>query len=616
MAFYLLLVAPSGLRDITLRRCVRIWAETLEPQTDYKILAAAVDQFLEFFERYLVRTFDEQLGGLDDVLHPYEQILSYAVDELVDDEFVLWDFALEECRKNFSERADQLELRNAHLILAEEAIRQQTIIFRHGPEVSAQFIRPFRRLLQGLYHGALSLPTTAEINGKPTIKSPLFAIPHEWEKAWSWLTHFLYRRLLEAPPAWHLTRSYGADRLKLEILQLLQNPGQFRVNSGGLALLDALDSRKPGVSDLQLDHQLSLVRAAYHAGSISHIDTAIRDGIAAGGSVEFNKEWVNLHILTRQLDEAENVCFAHLERHPSFNRAAFKAAVSAGRKLCFRAFESQAKGSGRDELAAFDEWVRSTAVEYNTILAPRDSTSVDFLYRLGEVYGERSESRDVETETNKESAVLRELPGFLRAFVTFKLAERLRELHFAEDPLNSGSSASGHSTRSMIRVAIKIENRLRQMRREAGGDDIDVNHSASRLASNFGEEARALADVLSQHHFRLPRERASMLILEATIARMLSTDRTRESDLKLAISFLNEAEPIVLRLDPQVRIRLRLWLERTKVLRALSRVYQERDDDSAAKVFTELARYDAVRLGRASLTPQWKQLAKLQLAKF
>jgi chaperonin cofactor prefoldin len=156
-----LLAAPTGLREVTLRRCVRVWAEAVEPAIEFQTLSAKLEQFFEDYSGFLIQTVDEELSGLDDVQHPYEQILSYAADEPAREGGpLLRDFALEECRQNFADHADALELRNAHLILAEEAIRQQTIIFRHGPEVSEQYIRPFRRLLQGLYHGSLSLPTT------------------------------------------------------------------------------------------------------------------------------------------------------------------------------------------------------------------------------------------------------------------------------------------------------------------------------------------------------------------------------------------------------------------------------------------------------------------------
>lgn len=79
-----------------------------------------------------------------------------------------------------------------------------------------------------------------------------------------------------------------------------------------------------------------------------------------------------------------------------------------------------------------------------------------------------------------------------------------------------------------------------------------------------------MADVIARHLFRYPRERASMLILEAQMARLLSPGERRAIGLASARSFLRDAEPIVWSLGSRSRVRSRFLLERIKVHRRLA----------------------------------------------
>jgi hypothetical protein len=143
-------------------------------------------------------------------------------------------------------------------------------------------------------------------------------------------------------------------------------------------------------------------------------------------------------------------------------------------------------------------------------------TMVDLLFRLGAAYANRA---DMHEGRALPSSV--DLNTFIKGYGIFRLAESMRLRMFSLDPLGSDFVASGHVTRTMIRVALKIEN---ASRRSTQSGDAPVRF--------FGWQARRMADVLARHQFRHPRERASMLILEATIARLLSQGRYEPAALR------------------------------------------------------------------------------------
>jgi hypothetical protein len=139
-------------------------------------------------------------------------------------------------------------------------------------------------------------------------------------------------------------------------------------------------------------------------------------------------------------------------------------------------------------------------------------------------------------------------------------------------PLDLGYLDSGHSTRSCIRSALKLE---RWARRHS--PDHDPNKGNWGF---FAQRARRNADALTHHLFRFPRERASMLIIESSLARILAGRRDELEALSCCRAYLCNADAIIQTLDTDARIRMRFRLERSKVNLRLATVVGRVSDEA------------------------------------
>jgi len=191
---------------------------------------------------------------------------------------------------------------------------------------------------------------------------------------------------------------------------------------------------------------------------------------------------------------------------------------------------------------------------------------------------------------------------FCRSMTYFRLAESLRLRIFADDPTGLHYFASGHSARQMIRVGLKLEQQASRVAAETSAHGF------------FARRSRHMANVLTRHLFRYPRERASMLILESTMVRLLSAAHSRELGLRSARGLLDRAEPVVLGLGVQTRVRMRFVLERIKVHRRMADNLASSDLDGA-KGFAVLAREDINLLEELNRDPGlmlWHKLIQIQ----
>lgn len=191
---------------------------------------------------------------------------------------------------------------------------------------------------------------------------------------------------------------------------------------------------------------------------------------------------------------------------------------------------------------------------------------------------------------------------FCRSLALFESADRLRLQNFALHPLESDFFVSGHPMRQSIRVALKLEKTRRRSLRVSGSE-----------AGFFVTYARRAADTLTRHLFRYPRERASQLILESTMLRLLSPKDGHETSLKTARLFLARAEPMILALGRRARIGMRLSLERAKVNRYLALTM--RPGSMAREVLLQHCEYDVGLLEALSdelRSPLWLSLTHVQ----
>jgi hypothetical protein len=126
----------------------------------------------------------------------------------------------------------------------------------------------------------------------------------------------------------------------------------------------------------------------------------------------------------------------------------------------------------------------------------------------------------------------------------------------------------------------------------------------------FQRQASRQADILTRHHFRFASERASIFVLESTFDRLVT------KDLAAAQRSLARADAFVGAALERPRVRMRLMLERVKVLRERAEQALRRRSRSEAERLLRSAMLDAERvrgLARHFQHPYWIRLAEKQV---
>lgn len=202
---------------------------------------------------------------------------------------------------------------------------------------------------------------------------------------------------------------------------------------------------------------------------------------------------------------------------------------------------------------------------------------------------------------------------YRRSFVWLRLAEELRLRLFAEEPASDRYVASAPALGSLVRISLLLERearrKIKKLREEALKKAIeeagkaappDAGTEAPSIVAGpgaeseptlpiharrgyFGRKARHHADTLARYHHMHDKERAAMLVLEATMLRLLSNSRR---DLEYALGYLGHADRIQLGMARDSRLRLETSFERGKVNRCLALAYMseiEEEIDAARK---------------------------------
>jgi hypothetical protein len=511
-----------------------------------------------------------------------------------------------------------------HRLLAEEALIQQTISFRHEP--TAASLRGLRRLLSVLFHGLISIPIRRERFGIETLRNVDFALPTDPRRAWEWIYLFAYRRLIEAPPAWYLSRFFGADLLKREGLTLVARPwkGWTRypaarpfVEAAGETLIPQLTSDRR-LADVAQDYHLSFFQSAYALGELDDAErslVAARNimGSSAIANLSHNKRRMDLAILRQDKNEisaAEHDFFGLIGSTATEISTGYVDKV--GTQLLALVKEGNFDGPVHiEKVTPILDALKSRAFDFGWSGAELSQVS-DIFFRLGErraldgdIAYAAARVDDVKNDFVRKSDRLARHSSSIQTFATsmayFRIAEALRLQVFSDHPTSDRFFASGHSARQMTRVALKLE---RLSRDATSADD-------QTLPGFFARKARQYADVVTRHLYRHPRERASMLILESAMARLLSSGST-EDGLLSARSYLQQAEPVVLSLGSPCRVKMRFLLERIKVHRRMALL--EGMSPMSVRSYLEFAETDLAALesilgGKSAL---WRDLFTIQ----
>lgn len=681
---FLISFTPDGLRKDTILRLAR--RSNFLRETKYKLfgemsseeVSAELDTLLVVAANLVAPSASDHFAGVDSHPHMVEfgdPETDWANWEKTPADTYALCFVLPTLRGQLREVAGQClssDLYHAvHRLLAEDALQQQTIAFRHADIFAMHYsIRPWRRMLSAFYHGLQSIPIKhygrrrahGDHKGSGGIDNRDFACrdltsPSKARNFWLWLYLFAYRRIMERPPAWNLARLHGLEELKAELLDLFDRPWLIWPES--MTPRDALT--RPGLFEhenkslsgwkIYLDHCLAAAQSHYAIGMLSASSTALADIETSAPQEGRITDVIRLSILKRRLDidvtkggRIEEIRWASgvgVHGTPdSLLPTVFRDMLGNTLAEVERCVEEDTDETQRmilscevfeDDIQPFSGYWKLAGsiiegLEVKDLGSDASSSVADLLFRIAEHHATQADLASSDSSIQKsewtvalpfersmfstyqpisEAEVIRE---FCLSLSIFRIAEKLRLRTFSTDPLSAHFFASGHAARQMIRVALKLENMARA-----------IAHSKGRKPESpgaFARLARRTADTLTRHLFRFPRERASMLILEASMLRLLATDTTRQSCHENATKFIAKAEPIVLGLGRSVRIRLRLALERAKLSRAKAAEMHQHGKVRQRDQYIDLCATDIAYLKFMARTEYpldlWLRLADLQ----
>ncbi|TWB45839.1 hypothetical protein [Nitrospirillum pindoramense] len=634
----LIALAPDGLRPDTLSRVIDAAHSTRDPKQKPACLLSAkvghgtLDEVKKYCSSFVTARRSDRVLGLDDYPHPWEfSVTKASFAGQTKPPTIAFDFSVLEMRdfilNRITSAAFTTRIQPLLRLMAEETLRQSTISFRHHDDMSSA--RNLRRVFSTLYYGFLSLPITKEgkLEKNGRLKSTEFGIPEDPPEAWDWLYMFLYRRIIEQPPAWNLSRFFGLDLLKEGVLEIANRPWEAWPASvaqpSGKAALAGIIGNQTGDrrrKKIAIDYHMSLSQVAYALGKMSVAHSALdlaeelegRAGLAINsqpGSARLAKKRLDLALLGNDFQAATDIedWLKKRFRDECPEVGVYLAKISAD----LLGLIGEYNFTPVIHLQSASEAITQLQAVFGGDRHDEVSQICGLLFRIGERYAIEGDLANAEARV-RELRSLRAKERFdeksydnvkillSTSMSYFRLAESLRLRIFSDDPIGFHFFASGHSARQMIRVGLKLEQLSRRTVDEAEPHGF------------FARRSRHMANVISRHLFRYPRERASMLIIEASISRLLSIGNQRREGLESARVFLNHAEPIVAGLGRTARVRMRFVLERIKIHRRLAGIVE---DKAESQIFLNFATEDLallMQLNKGSDLNLWTKLVEIQ----
>lgn len=718
---YLVSSAPDGLRRATIQRLVRFSnldsgkgsfissgdireyarARSIEEDTPHEVVvASAIDEMCDVLSPIMQSSGHDYYYGVDRVAHSVEFQIdptwqSTDARSLRDTKTIVFARPIlrEVMRDTLVGAYEGADFHFCHRLLAEDALLQQTIALRHADTHETQQIYHLRRQISAIYHGLCSLPIVTDDRGKTARirnhkqKSAFQALtPRRPRRYWRWLYLFAYRRMIEQPPIYAMSRVFGQDELKRDILVAFNRPWSLwpsAIRNKDIErakslfhgdLVSAHRSRESGQETPPSPRKLKMRRKVGQAFQFSlfqshHILGEIEDmrdcldsdlPLFTPSSVDLDLE---LSVLKRRLDfngllvkpiddiplsglMVDNVLEAVMSAPgmAHVHDAIETSTIAYLERLLSRSSRHTVPVSFGAQATTFIDTIPE---EMRTVGGL--SSIADNLFRIAENHASHADYQDMERHQDQEQAIasfkdlkaelqtrksgksdddysfelckVREITNevdtvlaFCQAHALFSFAEEVRLLGYDRDPLSGKFFASGHAMRTMIRTGLKLE----VLRRSILSGDGVTKHPLGP----FGIRIRRDSDTMTRHLFRYPRERASQLVTEASILRILVFREEGLPALLSARELLARAETVTSLTSRRSRHTLRLALERAKLHRAISRFYLGSnlpDAQSAAEAFASLSHIDVRYVEKVAEKRQdtkiWKALARRQRAR-
>ena len=636
----ILACSPEGFRRGTLERIIHRLRSRLEPTfptLQVSGLARKINALLSRFPRLISEHGSDDVRSVDESAHDLElDFASNGTSRGRRNAGRTVHFPLVDIRRGILDWIGDgnLDKRHYHRLnraICEEAKQQMNIVLRHSDVDRSPSLRVWRRQFSVIYYGLLSLDIDAKsgtlhVDDGPTCS---LGIQEEGKQLWIWLYFFAYRRMVERVPAYNLTRYYGADSLKRTLLvdvfddPAMLWPSGYQSAAGltedsrlkvsrsvsdwclmpeALSLVTCISRELPHIG-IEGTHWRALARVCLSLGDSRGVHQVLsrlgKQSLSSGKRTtardnELTRTKIELDslMLGRKLDdERARSSVKVLHRHLGEEINALETEITKTRLYLLDIVNGECDTSpeitGISQQFTSPNKIVSFCLE-NNWTSGEMANIVDCLFRIAEHHGILTMLGEPPIKNvNCEESVLQPgthdpsidpIFGYVSSLSVSLMAEALRLAIFRNDPLGSSFFASGNTMRQMIRVTLALEAAVIRSR----GESVENRFKMSP----FGRLARRQADTLTRHLFRYPREQASNLLIEAEILRLQSIDpATRRSRLLQARALCAEAEPIILGLGQELRLRLRLAMTRAKVHRDL--VLANEDNDGRYKSLWE-----------------------------
>ncbi|MFL6630767.1 MAG: hypothetical protein ACJ8HJ_00450 [Massilia sp.] len=579
--------AIGGIKRATLIRCFMLW-DSVFPNLALKATPRSIEKWTQFFDAWLTcfsplikSGTDERWGEIDPQQHPFEYAGTLVLN-MTCDRKEWWeesiDFSIADVRNAIVQNTDWRLAEGIHRIVAEEALRQHTMVLRHTFRANRLLMRSHRRGLQALYHGLSSLPHHIDAQSHDENIDPALhfnvSLPAQHLARFKYLYYGLLPALLRDDTAGHFGTAWGAEAVKLEIALF----------ADALFFHDGGDVQRALSPSMRARHHEEMAIAAVRMGP--HAGWSDVQARLAGYTKEeedatlVDKVLLQMNLIERGPDDDET--------RAQFNALARKLDASV------TPFDEQLwQTEGGAEAAfptveLFEQLVTRQVSHFLAAAPPHKSDISTLLFIYGMMGADSEESRP--HDRPPKGAIKASASHLLKCFAAMVTASELMWDGYGEDncPL---PYLAAEGLRTLCRVGLEI---LRVLQKNNANVFLDNAKQVDDLVDTVTARVRRTLDEYAQVFSTNESERTHMLILEARFARIAylrdpawrkcsnsldiltsayQADWPAASESRryeVALTFLREAEASLLNFQASDALRIRLLSERCSTLRYLA----------------------------------------------
>jgi hypothetical protein len=536
-----------------------------------------------------------------------------------------------------------------HRLLCEQAAIRLTENRRLSKSTGVERKVDLRHCCEVLYHGCLSLANTERsfwakvfkgFEGLGGISNLL--IPEEPIDALAWFDGVIFREHIDAYPRHELSRYFGKDQLKLELLLLMCNPGVFaclyekqlskgpRVKVNARAIIQqnralykqALDERQirggnlySGKSNAENDPTTPWTFEAFKANlrSVAHAAREVGAPLLGRHALLVLSEFTESVNPAQLIQPSESIglSIAELEDFAlkdSTSLGAMGFLTEMGRLFpefgCFKLiapYYENTAAQGESFLQALnlrEHYIGALAKQWFGNLDKHADTRIGCLVDPRRVDLVVTALNHLGVVTLNQAERLRTFPDFadsatqdsnyyLLSMEILLLSEKIRLENFYAHPLEYRMyQPSGGGFRGAVRASLQIVSLLHDQ-----GDEKSL-----KMANSMLRLAIDNLNIYTRHHAKYPPDRCHILILQSSIFRSQYNLNNQEVLLIKARNTLQLAERLLLTLEVGHALWRRFLLERLRVSRQIVKRASPKFDSLLRNEYISLMESDSKHL--------------------